>query len=406
MTYEQATSWLFDQFPAYQKIGVQAYKPDLSNTLMLCEILEITYSQLQFVHVAGTNGKGSTSNYLASIFQEAGYKTGLFTSPHIVDFRERIRINGIEIPEQRVIAFCEHIQLIQIPIAPSFFEITWALCLDYFLEQDCEICIIETGLGGRLDSTNIITPLLSIITNIGMDHQAILGDTLPQIALEKAGIIKTKVPVLIGETTAETKPVFSDVAIARNSPIHFAETIPVHEDFVFEANTYPWKNEKLVRIAVQLLNENTPFNILPKHITNGIKNVTQNTGFRARFQRLSTSPLTIIDAAHNTDGIKAVLESLKQIQQGTLTVLYGTSSDKNIAEILSLFPHKTQFIFTQFENERTASLEQLKAAAQKNALEGKFFTSSKDALIYAQQIVNKEDTLLITGSFFLISDFF
>lgn len=401
-TYQEAIDWLFEQFPAYQKVGVRAYKPDLDNILSLCSQLDIDYNSLKCIHVAGTNGKGSTSNMLASIFTQKGYKTGLFTSPHIRDFRERIRINGIEISEQHVIDFCNEIQRLELDVAPSFFEITWALALRHFLTENCDYCIVETGLGGRLDATNILSPILSIITNIGLDHVAILGDTLEKIAIEKAGIIKLNTPVVIGETLPETKNVFQARAHNLNAPLFWAEETHLDRPFHFPTESYQWINERTVRTAIHALN--IPFTELD--IQQGIENLRKNTGFRGRFEIISRTPLTVVDVAHNVEGIQQVLKTILPLQEGMLLVIYGTSSDKDIAQIIRLFPADATFYFTTFTNERSATIEDLKQVADELQLRASFFSHVRDAVFAAQQAANKTDTLLITGSFFLISDFF
>lgn len=401
-TYQEAIDWLFEQFPAYQKVGVSAYKPDLDNILSLCAQLQIDFHSLKCIHVAGTNGKGSTSNMLASIFTQKGYRTGLFTSPHITDFRERIRVNGIEIPEQHVVDFCLEIQQMKLEVAPSFFEITWALALRYFLAENCDYCIIETGLGGRLDATNILSPILSIITNIGLDHVAILGNSLAKIAFEKAGIIKSKTPVVIGETLPESKPVFLEKAKYMQAPIFWAEKSKWNVEFQFPENSYQWINERTVRTALEVLD----LNFTDEDIRLGIQNLQQNTGFRGRFEILHTSPLTVLDVAHNLDGIRQVLKTILPMNQGKMHIVYGTSSDKDLEQIISIFPSDAQFYFTPFTNERSAKLENLKQISHQLQLQTQFFTHVKEAYSAAQHAANKKDTILITGSFFLISDFF
>lgn len=401
-TYQEAIDWLFEQFPAYQKVGVSAYKPDLDNILSLCAQLQIDFHSLKCIHVAGTNGKGSTSNMLASIFTQKGFRTGLFTSPHITDFRERIRVNGIEIPEQQVVDFCLEIQQLKLEVAPSFFEITWALALRYFLAENCDYCIIETGLGGRLDATNILSPILSIITNIGLDHVAILGDSLEKIAFEKAGIIKSKTPVVIGETLPESKAVFLEKAKQMQAPIFWAEASKFNVPFHFPENSYQWINERTVRTAIEVLD----LNFTEEDIRLGIQNLHENTGFRGRFEILQTSPLTVLDVAHNVDGIRQVLKTILPMNQGNMHIVYGTSSDKDLTQIISLFPSDAQFYLTPFTNERSAKLEDLKQISHQLQLQSQFFTHVKEAYTAAQHAANKKDTILITGSFFLISDFF
>ena len=404
-TYEESINWLFEQFPAYQKIGAVAYKPDLSNTLSLCKQLNIDFNQLQYVHVAGTNGKGSTSNMIASICMEKGLKTGLFTSPHIHDFRERIIVDGIQISEERVVSFCQQIRNLTLEVSPSFFEITWALTLSHFIESKCDICVIETGLGGRLDSTNIISPILSIITNIGMDHVAILGDTLEKIAFEKAGIIKPKIPVVIGETLPETISVFETSAKTQNSTVFWAEKEEFTNTFHFPTESYQWKNERSVRTSMRALNT-IGFDFSESEIKNGIKNTKKNTGFRGRFEIIAHDPLTIVDVAHNVDGIKQLLQTLKPKVSGQLHIVYGTSSDKDLDSILSLFPKDAKFYLTEFSSERSAKIADLRKSAETIGLNATYFLKMKEAVEKAQQSANKIDTILITGSFFLISDFF
>lgn len=404
-TYAKCIEWLFEQFPAYQQVGQSAYKPDLDNIIDLCEQLDIDYPALQYIHVAGTNGKGSTCNMLASVFIEKKYKTGLFTSPHIKDFRERITVNGHQIPEERVIDFCNTIQNINLNVKPSFFEITWALALTYFIESGCEICIIETGLGGRLDATNIITPVLSIITNISLDHTNILGNTIAQIAFEKAGIIKEKIPIVIGTASEAAAIVFKNKAEASHAPLIFSENTTQLGVFLHPEGTYQWINERTVRTAIQTLNQNG-FNILPEETDAGIQNTHQNTGFRGRFEIIQKNPLTIVDVAHNVDGINAMLATLEKVKQGKLHIVYGTSADKDLKSIVELFPTDAIFHFTEFSNQRSAKIADLKKIAKELGLTADYFTKMDDAVKSAQLSANKYDTILITGSFFLISDFF
>ena len=404
-TYQEAIDWLFNQFPAYQQVGQSAYKPDLSNITSLCQELKIDFNKLNYIHVAGTNGKGSTCNLLASAFKLKNKKTGLFTSPHIHDFRERIRINDELISEQSVINFCNEIYAKKWNIQPSFFEITWALALKYFIEEKCEICIIETGLGGRLDSTNIIAPILSIITNISLDHVAILGDTLELIAFEKAGIIKNNIPVVIGETTPETKPVFKQKALECKSEIYFAEEAALNDSFISDSTSYQFKNERTFRTAIAVLN-GLGYDFNQQEITEAIHAAQSNPLFHGRFEIVCQEPLTILDVAHNEAGIKQMLETLKNVQRGKLHLIYGGSSDKDLKSIIELFPNEAQFYLTEFKNNRTAKLEDLKAISESLELNSDYFFQLSDALKAAQLSANKTDTILITGSFFLISDYF
>lgn len=404
-TYQEAIDWLFSQFPAYQNIGQAAYKADLSNILSLCRELDIDYNSLSYVHVAGTNGKGSTCNMLSSGLRLKNYKTGLFVSPHIHDFRERISVNDQLISEQSVIDFCKKVLNKNWSIQPSFFEITWALALTHFIEEKCDICVIETGLGGRLDSTNIVTPILSVITNISIDHVAILGDTLDKIAFEKAGIIKPGVPVVIGETVSETKQVFSNKANDCKTNAIFADELIFNEDFHNIPDTYQFKNERTVRAAFAVLNS-LGYLISPQEVTTAIQMSEKNDLFHGRFEIVSQEPLTILDVAHNEAGIKQMLETLSMHQRGQLHIIYGGSSDKDLTKIIQLFPRDAVFYFTEFKNERTARIADMKAISENLNINANYFHHLSEALKLAQLSANKTDTVLITGSFFLISDYF
>ena len=400
MHYSEAIEWLFQQFPSYQNIGKSAYKPDLGNIQQLCESLDINHSYLKYIHIAGTNGKGSTSNMLASILMEAGYKVGTFTSPHLIDFRERIAVNDQLIPENEVISFCQKVQASNLAFSPSFFEITFAMALKHFLNSKCDICVIETGLGGRLDATNIITPILSVITNISLDHTDLLGDTLPKIATEKAGIIKQNIPVVIGEYHADTLPIFKEQAKKLNADIYFAfEEVELSEQI-----NYKSLNERTVRGTVHKLRE-LQVEISNQALTNGIENLAKNRNFFGRFQVIQQEPLTIIDVSHNEAGLKKTFELLKNIQKGKLHIVFGASSDKNLTDILPLFPKDASYYFTVFSSNRSCTKQELIKKSRNNNLNIEFFDSFEKAFNHTKHIVNKEDTLLITGSFFLISDF-
>lgn len=404
--YSKTIDWLFQQFPSYQAIGAAAYKPDLGNIIHLLDELRNPEKELRFIHVAGSNGKGSTSSLLASILKESGEKVGLFTSPHIQDFRERIRVNGEMISEQSVIDFCRPFQSNQLQIEPSFFEITFAMALEHFKKEACTICVIETGLGGRLDATNCITPLLSVITNISLEHTQFLGNTLEEIAFEKAGIVKPSVPVIIGETTEETKDVFTKQAELRKSSIHWAEDFISNELFHFPLlGSYQRKNFRTVQCALEILIQKG-FSITQETIQRGLDHLAENTGFYGRMQLVSKEPNLILDVSHNVDGIQKTLESIQHIIQGQLHIVYGTSSDKNYEEIVDLFPSDAQLYFSTFTNLRSISIEQIEQLMDKKELKAKVFSNVKDAIKEAQLTANKEDTILVFGSFFLISDFF
>lgn len=404
MTYKEAIDWLFTQFPAYQNVGVSAYKPDLSNVKKLCEHFDVQFDKLKYIHIAGTNGKGSTSNYLASILQESGLKVGLFTSPHILDFRERIRVNGEVISEQKVISFCQLIQENTFEVSPSFFEITWVLALIHFIDSETDICIIETGLGGRLDATNIITPIISVITNIGLDHVDILGDSVQQIAKEKAGIIKENVPVVIGECSEYLKMVFEDTVNKTGSKVFYAQKFKDFNPF-FEILTYSYKNERTVRVVIQLLNQ-LEYIIAEEQIVNGFKNVSLNTGFFGRLQKISEHPLIIIDAAHNKEGIEVLVKSLNSYKYQDLYIIYGGTKEKDFVNLLNLFPINSKLYLTEFSNSRTLTVDEFKEKSSLNSISADFFLKIDDAFLEIQKSVNKEDMVLVTGSFFLLSDFF
>lgn len=404
-SYKEATDWLFQQFPSYQFIGASAYKPDLGNIRLLCAIFGDPQKNLKFIHVAGTNGKGSTSSMLASILTESGEKVGLFTSPHIIDFRERIRVNGEMIGENKVIQFCNEIRNANLTFEPSFFEITFLMTLMHFNEKKCSICVIETGLGGRLDATNIITPLISVITNIALEHTNFLGNTLEAIAAEKAGIIKNGIPVVIGESTIETKPVFEKIALENNSIIIWCEERAYSNLTPPLLGSYQKKNLRTVLCVLDELKK-AGFLITKQTIEKGLNNLYQNTGIFGRMQIVAENPLTIVDVSHNMDGIKKTLETVKEINKGRLHIIYGSSADKNFEEIAQLFPKDTQVNFCKFSNTRSLSEKELNQLSEKFQPTAKVFDSIDKAIPIIQTTVNKEDTILVFGSFFLISDYF
>lgn len=405
-SYQETIDWLFKQFPSYQLIGEKAYKPTLDNCRKLSDLFNNPDNGLKLIHVAGTNGKGSTSAMLSSILTENGFKVGLFSSPHIHDFRERIRINGEMINEEEVVNFCSTIKTLDIDFSPSFFEITWILALKHFQFNQCDYCIIETGLGGRLDATNIITPILSVITNIGLEHTNFLGTTLTEIAFEKAGIIKRKIPVVIGETTPETKKVFQEISEERNASIYFSENYSVSKpnNFPFIAD-YQFMNFRTVQTALKVFEKIEQITIEDDSIEKGLKALTKNTGFYGRLQKVNDRPLTFIDVSHNVDGIKATIQSIKKINKGKLHLIYGTSNDKDLEQIFTLFGKDNLYYFTEFSNERSAKIEKLETYSTKFKLKANFFENINSAYSNAQVFANENDTILIFGSFFLLSDF-
>ena len=404
-TYQETIDWLFQQFPSYQNIGAKAYKPSLENIEKLLASFGNPHNDLTFVHIAGTNGKGSTSSMLASILTESNQKVGLFTSPHIRDYTERIRINGEVIAHDFVINISNEIRDKQFDFEPSFFEITFLLAILYFKKQKCTICVIETGLGGRLDATNIITPILSLITNISIEHTQFLGTTIEQIAGEKAGIIKPNVPIIISERQAVAEDVFTTIAQKNGSNIIFAsdEMIEIPEDFPL-LGSYQTSNFNLVYHAIIELRKR--FVINENCIHRGLINLAENTGFYGRMQVVSKNPLTIFDVSHNVAGIHLTLASILELNKGKLHIVYGTSADKDFTAIMADFPKNACYYFTEFSNERSAKIEQLKESASSLLLESSYYTSPILAFEDAKKNAQENDTLLVFGSFFLISDFY
>lgn len=408
----------------FTRIGAAAIKKDITNTLLLCEKVGNPHHQFRSIHIAGTNGKGSVSHMLASILQEAGYKTGLYTSPHLQDFRERIRINGVMIPEEEVIRFTEDYKTYFEAIEPSFFEVTVALAFRYFAEQQVDIAVIETGLGGRLDSTNVITPELSIITNIGYDHMQLLGDTLPQIAGEKAGIIKEKIPVVIGESHPETVDVFTEKAREMDAPLVFADKlfrpqkihsspVELNVEYATEDGTsffstdlpgrYQAKNMATVLAAVSILQKQFPA-LNNEHLRNGLHRVKQNTGLMGRWEVLQENPLFVLDVGHNEDGMRQILEQLAHQQYEKLHIVIGMVKDKDVEKVLSLLPQRATYYFTNASIPRALPVEELEEKAGKYGLKGSVFTVVNDAARAALNAAADEDMVLVCGSVFVVGE--
>lgn len=391
--YEKKVNWLFNQFPAFQKVGESAYKPTLENTKKLIEHLNVPIEKMKFVHVAGTNGKGTTCSIIASALTESRLKVGMFTSPHIKDFRERIRINGEMISQEEVLAYITTFQSSSFEISPSFFEMTWAMALAYFYQEKCDIVVVETGLGGRLDATNVIEPELSVITNIELDHVAILGDTRTKIATEKAGIIKQNVPVIIGESDEEIEEVFVRVAQERNAPLYF---LPEND----KVSTYE-KNQLLAFFAIDILLHNQPD--LASIKQRAMDRLFINTGLYGRNQIYSTNPLIIIDAAHNVMGIQRFIDYIALTYPNKkIRALYGASNDKDVKAIVKLFPKKWEYYFTEFGGNRSTEISVFKAIAEENEIKSKYFLDSKKAFMEIQESVNEEVVIVVFGSFFLL----
>lgn len=402
MTYQETTAWLFDQLPMFQMQGASAYKKDLTNTLLLVEHLHHPETKFKSIHVAGTNGKGSTSSMIASILQEAGYKVGLYTSPHLKDFRERIRINHEMISEEFVVdfvalnkSFFEENQL-------SFFEMTVGLAFDYFAKEQVDVAVIEVGMGGRLDSTNVITPLVSVITNIGFDHTQFLGDTLPKIAAEKAGIIKSNIPVVIGEYSDETKLVFVAKSNIENASIYFAQDNP---EVFYECallGDYQIHNKKTVLQTIELLQ--SQFKIEENHIKLGLKNVILNTGILGRWQILKQKPFVVCDTAHNSHGLKVVVSQISKHQFETLHVVLGVVNDKDLDTILPLFPKNAKYYFCKPNLPRGLNAELLQDKAANFGLIGEVFDSVSGAYIDALDAAQDADFIYIGGSTFVVAE--
>lgn len=426
MNYSETLKYLFNSLPMYQRIGAAAYKADLENTLALMNLTKHPYLKFKSIHIAGTNGKGSVSHMTASILQEARYKVGLYTSPHLVDFRERIRVNGAKISETAVCSFVEKYKSEFELIKPSFFEMTVALAFDYFASQNVDIAVIEVGMGGRLDSTNVITPLLSIITNIGLDHTQFLGDSIAQIAFEKAGIIKPNIPIVIGESNSESDPVFEEKAKMLNAPIFFSEKMIKINDlepealFIKQISTksnsstlliesplagdYQLKNIATTLSGIEILKNNSEFKIDANSIQYGIKNVIKNTGFKGRWQKLRENPLVICDTGHNAHGLSKTIPKLLRIPHSVLHIVLGTVNDKNIDEILKLFPRDAEYYFCKANIPRALNPEELKSIANKYNLKGNTFNTVKDAVDEALKQSGTSDLIYIGGSTFIVAD--
>ena len=404
--YQDSLSWLFNQFPSYQNIGANAYKPDLGNIRQLCAFFDNPHEKLQLIHVAGTNGKGSVCSMLSSILTESGEKTGLFTSPHIHDFRERIRINGEMISEEDVVSFCDTLRASKLDFEPSFFEITCCMALVHFQKNACSIAVIETGLGGRLDATNIITPILSIITNISLEHTQFLGNDVASIAREKAGIIKKNVPVVIGKTDQHTRGVFQEKANTEHAEITFCDELPLPDYAeLMLLGTYQQENLRTVLEAINVLNT-SGFSLTDKVIRKGLEQVQQHSGIFGRMEVIDTAPLTILDVSHNVDGIKRSLSYIQSLTKGRLYLIYGSSADKDISSILPLFPKDATLTFCAFSNARSLQVEQMKEFAASIHPVPDIYTNIHEALEEVLRKASADDTVFVFGSFFLISDYF
>ena len=434
MSYQDTIDYLYSRLPMFSRIGAAAIKKDLDNTLSICNFLGNPERKFKTIHVAGTNGKGSTSHMLASIFQEAGYTTGLYTSPHLYDFRERIKVNGVMCSKDFVTSFTNKMKGLIDEIEPSFFELTVGMAFEYFAENKCDIAIIETGLGGRLDSTNVISPELSIITNIGWDHMALLGNTLPAIALEKAGIIKKETPVVISEAIPETKKVFEEKATAMEAPIYFSEDFLQLQSFqnnwqtaLFEFNQplihlldaplftknftvecdlpgkYQYKNLKGVLVAVQLLSQ-MGWKLKAPKILSALKQVKKNTGLMGRWECIQENPRVILDVAHNEHGIKALLEQLETLHYQQLHIVTGMVKDKDIHAVLNLLPKNALYYFTQSHIPRALPANELAIIAKEIGILGSTHENVNTAITEATKNANPNDLIIVIGSIFLVAE--
>ncbi len=426
MNYQETIDYLFLKLPMFSRIGAAAFKKDLTNIQKLSDFLGDPHKRFKCVHVAGTNGKGSVSHMLAAILQTAGYKTGLYTSPHLKDFRERIKINGEMVSKEFIIDFTERIKTISEKIEPSFFEITVAMAFEYFAGQKVDIAIVETGLGGRFDSTNIVTPELSVITNIGWDHMNILGETLEMIAFEKAGIIKQKIPVIVGEVLSETEKIFNDVAYERKAALSIATEKR-------QAISWHWKKHELIvevtqqnKTDHQLYHLDLPglyqtknlltvletcahlqqkgWNIEDQSIRQGLQHTKKLTGLHGRWEVIHLHPLVVLDVAHNEGGIRMLMEQVEVTDHNHLHIVLGVVKDKELEKVLSLFPRLADYYFTQADIPRALDAQVLEESAKEIGLKGETYPDVNQAIKAALTKASKQDMILVCGSVFLVGE--
>ena len=422
MTYEETINYLYTRLPLYQKEGTKAYKPGLQNIEALDALCNSPHKRFKTIHVAGSNGKGSVSHTLAAILQSAGYKTGLYTSPHLTDFRERIRVNGNKIPQDYVIKFTENLKEEAEKISPSFFEWVTELAFSYFASENVDIAVIETGLGGRLDSTNIISPVLSVITNISLEHTYLLGDTYQAIATEKAGIIKENIPVVIGEWDDRYANVFIEKAKNENSKIEFAEksiklkgyeyldegklilNFDKYNNLIFAlGGIYQLKNAATILQSVEFLQE-LGINITVENIREGFEHVTTLTGLRGRWEILKTSPKVICDTGHNVGGITYTAKQISEQSKNTLHIVFGMVNDKDTEGVISLLPKNAKYYFTQPSGQRAMNAEEFETIATKFNLKGEIFKTVPEAYNKALSCASPSDTIYVGGSTFVVAD--
>lgn len=423
MTYQETLDFLFNALPMFQRVGASAFKKDLSNTLALCHHLGNPETKFKSVHVAGTNGKGSSSHAISSILMEAGFKVGLYTSPHLKSFTERIKINGEEIPEEEVVLFVDENNDFLEQLRPSFFEMTVAMAFWYFAKEEVDIAVIEVGMGGRLDSTNVIKPVVCLITNIGYDHMQFLGDTLEKIAGEKAGIIKENTPVVISQRQVETKSVFEKISGKKNAPIYFAEDyfsiskLKDEELAVYEVKTqdasfkleldlkgnYQQKNLAGILQSIAVLQQ-LGYRITQSHIIYGLAQIVNNTGLKGRWQMLGKDPWIICDTGHNEDGIRYITDQISQYSYQQLFMVIGMVNDKDVSKVLSLLPKEAEYIFCQANIPRAMPVEELYQKALKAGLKGQVEKDVNDAIALAKKKATKEDLIFIGGSTFVVAE--
>ncbi|MFT6828285.1 MAG: dihydrofolate synthase/folylpolyglutamate synthase [Roseivirga sp.] len=389
----------------YQRIGNSAFKKDLTNTLMLCEALGNPQNEFKSIHIAGTNGKGSSSHMIASVLQSAGYKVGLYTSPHLKSFTERIRINGRPISEEGVVDFVARLKPTIDQVQPSFFEMTVAMAFDYFRNEEVDVAVIEVGLGGRLDSTNIITPEISLITNIGFDHMDMLGDTLEKIAFEKAGIIKDSVPVVIGETQTETRSVFLKIVKERNANITFADQFGLNwQEYDLDLfGSYQQKNIKGVLVTLNKL-KNLGWKITEENIKEGLAEVRSKTGLKGRWQQLAESPLIICDTGHNKEAFDYIIPQIEATPYQQLFMVLGFVNDKKLDELIPKLPKGAHFVFCEAKVPRAMKLDQIKTLTEPFALNAEYVLDVNEAIQLAKSKANKDDMIYIGGSTFVVAE--
>lgn len=403
MTYAETLDYLYAQLPMFHRVGAAAYKPSLDNTIALLQAVHNPHQDLPCVHIAGTNGKGSTSHLIASALQEAGYKTGLYTSPHLVDFRERIRIDGKKIPQQDIIDFVEKNKGVWENIAPSFFEMTVALAFWFFQKEKVDIAVIEVGLGGRLDSTNVIEPELSVITNIGFDHMHLLGDTIEKIASEKAGIIKRNTPVVIGPMREEAASVMLQTAQQYDAPLLITSR-DLSVPFCPLGGKYQEENTRTALTALRALAQRSRPLLTEDIIAKGFQNVVPNTGLMGRWQQLQSNPLVLVDVGHNEDGIQFILRQLEETPHRTLHFVLGMVNDKDIDKILTMLPTGANYYFCKANIPRGLDATLLKEKAQECGLNGEVYTSVEEAFLSAKKIAQTDDLVFVGGSFFTVAE--